>query len=970
MFVVQFRHASFTMSVPLSPFCLRHEIGDVVKDRYTIRAVLGAGAFGTVYRVEETLGARTLTLACKEMHVLADPATNGDERGEALRAFQEEAYILQTLRHPNIPAAYFEPEKGVWLVCPICGRTFKGVKECPDHGNALEVIRERYYLLMDFIEGPDLEQLLERNGEKPIEEERVLDWSLQVCDALSTVHSKGLSHRDIKPANIKLQEATDRAILIDFGLVKPSAVVGAYGTVLKRKSTGAGTLGYAPELPSEQQRPDARTDILALGMTLYRLLTGLDPTDLADLEKMRSRKPQEENLRLSDALNDIIVKMIAPNPDKRYPDIASVQNDLRSARYPVETKCAHCGHVQRSLSAPAADTRCDQCGRPLAGSPTTSSTRSAPNTTNKQSKTQQTSVGSLGANGIAATQNNPYGQRLRDLRQQIDAPNIAATTTHPNDARIAELETTLRNASKSAARGNTCPACTQTDLLPITSEPNGMCPICVTQRMERRLWDNNKCAVCREGTLQKHTLNNEQMFCAVCRHSVLADEHRRKLGGLISDLWGKCPHCNAVFDIQNGNRAHLETIEADPFGVGTLHKGESLPIAQWRELSGRANEYSECDKCHSQFDVVAPGQKRLSRGGDRDPFGVWAALANQVLVDDDWGKVAAGFELPAGNVHCARCNSEWEYDQAAATLQLLRSQNPLPTWAQNWAGALPIGKWYLGAGGKKSGRAGWFCLECHTEFDTENGGLRLVTAPPSPTLTREIGRVLELRDWQRLGANLPTAEDIARMQTDLARLQSLRRNDLSSQGAGQAQSRKQAQSDWNELLKRSVLEGFLPFRRLSGRAPQPQAGESFVSLRDDANRKAVRASETIRWETPGHLAVAEIVETIVFFIPTQSYQWGLAGSGTLTITSERILFNPWQSGGALWQCSFDQIDQVETQIVQDTMLAIISLRGTSQLIGFDIGEAQLEVIYDGQIYNMSFSPLHLASLLKLIKAGK
>src|SRR3712207_4149091 len=96
-------------TTPLQPLCLRHAIGDVIKGRYTVRQVLGAGAFGTVYRVEETLGSRLVDLACKEMHVLDDPQTSLAERAEALRMFQEEPYVLQTLHHPHIPAAPFEP---------------------------------------------------------------------------------------------------------------------------------------------------------------------------------------------------------------------------------------------------------------------------------------------------------------------------------------------------------------------------------------------------------------------------------------------------------------------------------------------------------------------------------------------------------------------------------------------------------------------------------------------------------------------------------------------------------------------------------------------------------------------------------------------------------------------------------------------------------------------------------------------
>ncbi len=219
---------------PRARFCT-HCGHDVILNNdgpsYVITRVIKEGGQGAVYEVADEQGR---VYAAKEM---LDRFTDPRERAEAVARFEAEAATLRRLSHPRIPRVY---------------ASFN------DEG--------RHYLVMDFIRGEDLDEIVAREGPQP--EDRVLAWAAELCDVLGYLHGQGVIYRDLKPSNIMLEQPSGTLKLIDFGIAKvfqPQA-----------RGTQIGTPGYAP--PEQYQGlATPQSDIYALAATLHHLLTGRDP---------------------------------------------------------------------------------------------------------------------------------------------------------------------------------------------------------------------------------------------------------------------------------------------------------------------------------------------------------------------------------------------------------------------------------------------------------------------------------------------------------------------------------------------------------------------------------------------------------------------------------------------------------------------------------------------------------------------
>ena len=254
--------------------------------------VLGRGGMGCVYKVADRLqGGRKL--AAKELQA---GALSAEKLQEALAQFRTEARILMRLTHQNLPKVYDYFSLG-----------------------------DRHYIIMEYVRGRTLEELLEARRGKPVDEQLALSWALQISKTmhfLSVQKPRPIVFRDLKPSNIMI-DRQGRVKLIDFGIAR-------FFKEDKREDTYIyGTPGYAAPEQYGTGQTDVRSDIFSLGATLHHCLTGRNPCE----NPLDFPDPKTMNPKLSRETSAIIKKAIEQNMEKRFQSALEMKQAIQKVMF-------------------------------------------------------------------------------------------------------------------------------------------------------------------------------------------------------------------------------------------------------------------------------------------------------------------------------------------------------------------------------------------------------------------------------------------------------------------------------------------------------------------------------------------------------------------------------------------------------------------------------------------------------------
>lgn len=264
--------------------------------RYMIVSLLGRGGMGAVYKAEDTqFGNRPV--AIKEMN---QSGLTRQEIALAAEQFKQEALLLANLNHPNLPSIY-------------------------DHFSE----NERWYLVMDFIDGVTLEKYVSAAPGNALPPAEVLNIGIQLARVLSYLHTRPtpIIFRDLKPLNVMI--TPDKSIyLIDFGIAR------LFKERKTRDTVAYVSTGYASPEQFGEAQTTPQSDIYSLGAMLHRLLSGNDPR--SNLPLFTFKPLQAYNLAIPPSLTNLVARMLASEPAQRPASMASVRQELEAIQQAQE----------------------------------------------------------------------------------------------------------------------------------------------------------------------------------------------------------------------------------------------------------------------------------------------------------------------------------------------------------------------------------------------------------------------------------------------------------------------------------------------------------------------------------------------------------------------------------------------------------------------------------------------------------
>jgi serine/threonine protein kinase len=269
--------------------------GDVVGGRYKVDSVLGSGGMGMVVRAEHVaLGER---VAIK----LLRPGIGG---GDTVARFEQEARTVAKIKGDHVARVI------------DLGTLDDGAP----------------YIVMEYLDGEDLEQRVKRRGALPVDE--VIDFVTQACEAMAEAHALGIVHRDLKTSNlfvVRRPDGSERIKVLDFGIAKVvDRDAGLSNVAATRTFAVMGSPMYmSPEQLRSTRSVDARTDVWSLGVILYELLAGRMPFEGADVldlyAQIATGAPAPlERPDLPDGLEAVVLRCLAKSKEDRYPNVAEL----------------------------------------------------------------------------------------------------------------------------------------------------------------------------------------------------------------------------------------------------------------------------------------------------------------------------------------------------------------------------------------------------------------------------------------------------------------------------------------------------------------------------------------------------------------------------------------------------------------------------------------------------------------------